>query len=221
MQCGGRLSLRPRFLRVQQRKPGLSDSPETRPTLLLRLRDAKDNVAWSQFVEVYSPLIYRFALKRGLQEADAADVTQDVLQAVAKNIGRWDYDPQTGKFRGWLFTVARSKLADYGERRKRAPQGSGDSDMHEWLDNQAAVSEDQAFWEHEYERRVFQWAADQVREQFQTATWQAFWRTAVENEDANAVAKSLEMSVGAVYVAKSRVLARLKEKVQELGDESP
>lgn len=197
----------------------MRESPETRPTLLLRLRDAKDQVAWSQFVEVYSPLVYRFALKRGLQEADAADITQDVLQAVAKNIGRWDYNPQAGKFRGWLFTVARSKLADHADRRRRAPQGSGDSDLHDWLDNQAAT-EDQAFWEHEYERRVFQWAADQVRDQFQAATWQAFWRTAVENEEAAAVAKSLDLTVGAVYVAKSRVLARLKEKVQELGDDA-
>jgi RNA polymerase sigma-70 factor (ECF subfamily) len=199
----------------------VSDNPETRPTLLLRLRDAQDHGAWRQFVQIYSPLIYRYALKRGLQAADSADVAQEVLRTVAKTIGTWDYDPRTGKFRGWLFTVARSKLVDFANQRRRSPQGTGDSDMREILENQVEANEDEAFWEHEYQRRVFQWAAEQVRGQFQPATWDAFWRTAVENEEASAVARSLGIAVGAVYVAKSRVLAKLKEKVRELGDEVP
>ncbi len=199
----------------------MTDNPVTRPTLLLRLRDAQDHGAWTQFVEVYSPLVYRYALKRGLQDADAADVTQEVLRKVSKSIGQWNYDPRNGKFRGWLFTVARSKLADFANWRRRMPQGSGDSDVREILENQAEANEEEAFWEHEYQRRVFQWAAEQLRGQFQSATWDAFWRTAVHNEEAGAVAAALGMSVGAVYVAKSRVLAKLKEKVLELGDEVP
>jgi RNA polymerase sigma-70 factor (ECF subfamily) len=93
--------------------------------------------------------------------------------------------------------------------------------MRELLENQVEANEEEAFWEHEYQRRVFQWAAEQVRGQFQPATWEAFWRTAVLNEDTGTVASLLGLSVGAVYVAKSRVLAKLKEKVQELGDEVP
>lgn len=196
----------------------MSNSPETRPTLLLRLRDSQDHVAWSQFVQVYSPLLYRFALHQGLQDADAADLTQDVLQAVARHIGTWEYDPRSGQFRGWLFTVARNKLHDFRDKRRRTPQGSGDTDIQLVLANQPAEDDAEQKWNREYEQRLFQWAADAVREQFQPATWDAFWKTAVENQEAAAVAATLGLSVGAVYIAKSRVVAKLREKLQELGE---
>ena len=87
-------------------------SPETRPSLLLRIRDAQDHAAWVEFVEVYAPLVHAYARTRGLQDADAADVTQDVLQAVANHAERFDYDPSRGSFRGWLFRITLNKLRD-------------------------------------------------------------------------------------------------------------
>jgi RNA polymerase sigma-70 factor (ECF subfamily) len=87
----------------------MADSPTTRPSLLVRIRDPQDSQAWTQFVEVYAPLVYGFARKHGLQDADAADVTQDVLRAVAGAAGRLEYDPQRGSFRGWLLTIVRNK----------------------------------------------------------------------------------------------------------------
>ena len=87
------------------------DVSPTRASLLVRVRDATDGPAWVQFVQVYSPLIYGYARKRGLQDADAADVTQDVLAVVARSVRRLDYDPAKGSFRGWLFTVVRHQLA--------------------------------------------------------------------------------------------------------------
>lgn len=197
----------------------MTSSPETRATLLLRLRDVQDHLAWSQFVEIYGPLIFRCALRQGLQDADAADVTQEVLQAVARHMGTWEYDPRSGQFRGWLFTIARHKIADFRQKRRRSAVGSGDSNIHEILVAQADDSSDrEEDWNREYEQRLFHWAADQIRPEFQESTWQAFWKTAVENREGKAVASELGLSVGAVYIAKSRVLTRLREKIHEVGE---
>lgn len=197
----------------------MQDSPATRPTLLLRLRDSQDVPAWTDFVQVYAPLIRRYALRHGLQDADADDVTQEVLRCVAEAIGHWDYDPRAGKFRSWLFTIARNQLVNCAQRRRRQPRATGDTGVQELLENlPAAEEEDSAFWDLEYERQLFRWAAEQVRMQFSDPHWQAFWRTAVEQQEASQVAAALRMSVGAVYVAKSRVLAQLRQKIEELGE---
>src|SRR5438552_1369435 len=86
---------------------GMPESPQTRASLLVRLRDGHDREAWRQFVDLYAPLVYGFARRRGLQDADAADLMQDVLRAVSGAAGRLDYDPAKGTFRSWLFTVTR------------------------------------------------------------------------------------------------------------------
>jgi RNA polymerase sigma-70 factor (ECF subfamily) len=200
----------------------MASSFHTRPSLLVRIRDAGDRTAWEQFVEIYAPLVYRFARKRGLQDADAADLTQDVLQAVARASRRLEYDPERGTFRGWLFTVARNKLHNFLARRQRLPQADDGADVQRLLDAQPAREADEAaLWEREYEQRLFDWAAEQVRDDFQESTWQAFWRTAVEGEGAREVAAALGTSIGAVYVAKSRVLARLRERIQEVLSTEP
>lgn len=195
----------------------MADSPNTRPSLLVRIRDARDGQAWSQFVALYAPLVYGYARKRGLQDADAADLTQDVLRAVAGAAGRLEYDPKRGSFRGWLFTIVRNKLRDFLDARVRQAQGSGDTGAHEMLEQHAAPDED--VWEREYQQRLFAWAADQIRGEFQDTTWQAFWQTAAEGKSAKEVAMALGMTVAAVYLAKSRVLARLKEQIQQVQDE--
>src|SRR5881392_3121410 len=105
----------------------MAESPETRPSLLVRIRDARDRDAWQQFVELYGPLVYRFGRKRGLQDADAADLTQIVLQAVSGAIHRLDYDPARGPFRGWLYGIVRNQLHKLLDRQRRMPVGSGDS----------------------------------------------------------------------------------------------
>ena len=199
----------------------MSDAPATRLSLLVRLRDARDDGAWSQFVELYAPLVYGFARKHGLQDADAADLTQDVLQAVSGGIRRLDYDPRRGSFRGWLFTVVRNKLRDFLAAQKRPGRATGDADAQRQLQELPARDEDQsAWWDQEYERRVFDWAAEQVRGVFSESTWRAFWQTAVEGKTGPQAARSLGMSVAAVYLAKGRVMARLKEIIRETLDES-
>jgi RNA polymerase sigma factor (sigma-70 family) len=197
----------------------MSGSPVTRPSLLLRIRDTRDEQAWRQFVEIYAPLVDGYGRKHGLQEADAADLAQEVLQVVASTAARFEYDPRRGTFRGWLFTVTRNKLRRLIARRKRQPLATGDSGVRGMIEQQPSPESDQADWDRDYQRRVFCFAAEQVRGSFRDATWQAFWRTAVENRPAPAVAEELGMTVGAVYIARSRVLARLRRVVRELADE--
>lgn len=198
----------------------MRDSPITRPSLLVRMCDAGDSQAWSQFVDIYAPLIYGFARKHGLQDADAADLTQDVLRVVAKTIGRLAYDPQRGSFRGWLFTVVRNKLRNFLARRHSYDRGSGDTGAQEVLKEQPAREEDQAeWWDQDYERQLFASAAKHVRSRVQESTWQAFWQTTVEGKSGKEVAQELKMTVAAVYLAKSRIMAQLKEQIRLMRDE--
>ena len=193
----------------------MGDSPQTRLSLLVRIRDSQDDLAWTEFVELYAPLIHGFACKQGLQDADAADLTQEVLRAVARGVKRLDYDPRRGSFRGWLFTVVRNKLRNFLVGRKRHGRGSGDSAVQEMLAEYPAPEEDPAaLWERECERRQFEWAAERVRGAVQESTWQAFWRTAVDGESGQQAADALGMSVAAVYLAKSRVMVRIKEHLK-------
>jgi len=182
----------------------------------MRLRDARDEEAWREFAEIYGPLVYRYARKNNLQDADAADLVQEVMKSVSGAIGRLDYDRNLGRFRGWLLTIATHRLRNWINSRRHHPQGTGDSDMQHQLAQVSA--EDETFWDQEYEQRVFEWAAERVKASFQDATWTAFWMTAVELQEPKAVAEQLNMSVGAVHIAKSRVLARIKQQVERIGD---
>jgi RNA polymerase sigma factor (sigma-70 family) len=193
-------------------------SPDTRASLLVRIRDGRDIAAWQQFVQMYAPIVYGFARRRGLQDADAADLMQEVLRSVAAAAGRLEYDPKRGSFRAWLFTVTRSKLYNLLDRQRRQVRGSGDSAAHQRLDEQAG-RDGADIWEHEYQTRLAALAMERVRGEFHDATWQAFLLTAIEGKPARAAGETLQMSAGAVYVAKSRVLARLREEVQKLQDE--
>ncbi|MFO0965090.1 MAG: sigma-70 family RNA polymerase sigma factor [Gemmataceae bacterium] len=195
----------------------MAESVHTRPSLLVRLRDPKDQDAWRAFLDLYAPLIYGFGRKSGLQDADAADLTQLVLQAVSGSIGRLDYDRARGTFRGWLFGVTRNQLGKW-RRGQKQPQGAGDTENVERL--AALPAPDEAdWWETEYKRQRFLVAAQRVRPNVNPDSWQAFWQTAVENRDAVAVAKELNLKVGALYTAKSRVLALIKREIETLEED--
>jgi RNA polymerase sigma factor (sigma-70 family) len=198
----------------------MSDSPQTRASLLVRIRDSHDAQAWRQFVDLYAPLIYGFARKHGLQDADAADLTQEVLGIVAGSIRQLEYDPQRGAFRGWLFTIVRNRLRNFLARRRPYEQGSGDSGVHNLLQElpDSADGPDAA-WESEYQRQLFSCAAKYVRARVHDWTWQAFWQTAVEGRSASEVAERLNRKVSAVYLAKSRLMAQLKDYIRQLQDE--
>src|ERR1700751_462217 len=117
----------------------MQESPATRASLLVRLRDGGNVGAWQEFVRLYAPIIYGFARKRGLQDADAADLMQDVLRSVSSAVPRLEYDPVRGTFRGWLFTVTRNKVFNFLESRSKRVVGSGDSRVQEKLEQHAGA----------------------------------------------------------------------------------
>ncbi|MBM81136.1 MAG: RNA polymerase subunit sigma-70 [Planctomycetaceae bacterium] len=187
----------------------------TRPSLLVRIRDLRDELAWSEFARLYTPMIYRFARQSGLQDADASLVTQDVLVTVARTIHRFEYNRESGSFRGWLKTVTRSRLADFMRAQGKHIRGSGDTGVQQVIEEQSD-SDHPDLWEREYRRSLFEWAGEQIQCEVEDRTWQAFWRTSVEGQETTVVADALKMSTGAIYIARSRVLARLREEVRRI-----
>lgn len=195
----------------------IRESPVTRASLLMRLRDGSNQEAWHEFLELYGPLVYGFVRNRGLQDADAADVLQEVLRSVNGAVGRLDYDKQKGGFRAWLFTITRNKLTNFVVGRQAHHQGSGDTAQHEQL--AAAPDRSDAWeqeWEREFRRQLAARAMQTIKAEFESRTWQAFWQTAVDGRSAAEVSREIGLSAGAIYVAKSRVLARLKSEVERL-----
>lgn len=191
------------------------DSPATRASLLVRMRDGSDPDAWRQFLEIYAPTVYAYGRRRGLQDADAADLMQEVMRSVAGAAGRLDYDPGRGSFRGWLYTIARNKLFTFLEAGRRRARGTGDTETLRRLSEQAAPEEESAEWDADAERRLAAWAMERIRDEFQETTWLAFRLTAIDGRDARSVAEELGTTPGAVYVAKSRVMARLRREIRE------
>ena len=196
----------------------MNSNPPTQPTLLVRIRDARDQEAWGRFVDLYAPLVYGFLHKRGLQDADAADLTQDVMRQVAAAAHSLEYDARRGSFRGWLFTVVQNRLTDHWRREALRERGTGDTDAQQQLNEvpQPGGLDASAQWDADYERQLFQFAANIVKQDFGDTTWLAFWKTAVEGVAGKDVADELGITVAAVYLAKGRVMTRLKEQVKLL-----
>jgi RNA polymerase sigma-70 factor (ECF subfamily) len=196
----------------------MAEIPPTRASLLVRIRNGSDGAAWTQFVEIYGPVIYDYGRRHGLQDADAAVLTQEVLRVVAAAAGTFAYDPAKGSFRSWLFAVARTKLINLSQRLAWHPRGSGDSTIAGLLEAVPERSDDsdKADWDRALRQNHLDWAAAQIRSEFQESTWQAFLRS-MQGASAREVAAQLGMSPGAVYTAKSRVLARLRRQVEQSG----
>ena len=195
-----------------------ADAPITRPSLLLRLRDLEDAEAWREFVRLYTPLVFGHCTRHGLQEADAADVAQEVMRVAAQAMPQFEYDANRGKFRGWLLQATRHRLYKFYSRQNRVPQPASETTIERFVDQEPGADE-RARWEQEYRQRVFDWAAEKARPEFQSTTWDAFWLTAVKSDSVKEVAAQLGISVGAVYIARSRVIARLRELIETITDE--
>lgn len=185
-------------------------SPETRDSLLLRLRDAGDVSAWNEFVELYGRVLFQVARRRGFQTADAENLVQEVLFAVAKSIAKWIERPDRGRFRAWLLGIARNEAADMLTRRATRPLGRDGERAAMTLDALAAPEPISSQLDFEYERAVFQWAATKVRDQVAELTWQAFWLTHIEGLSIEEAARRLRTQPANIYVGRSRVMARIK-----------
>ena len=199
----------------------MGESQTTRSSLIVRLRDPRDELAWFDFIEIYRPLIYDFARQRGVQDADALDLAQDVFRAVARAIERYDPDPALGTFRGWLFRITNNLIINLLAAQRRHPRGTGDTGLQRLLEEQPEATEDEsALFETEYRRRLLAWAAERVRGCFSNVAWQAFWLTGVEGRPAKEAAQSLGMSIGTVYQYKSRIVTRIRREIERIEGES-
>ena len=194
----------------------MTESAETRESLLLRLRDGRCERAWDEFAEIYRPLILRLARQSGLQHCDADDVAQRVLMSVARTIGSWQKDAGKGRFRGWLTTVTKNAVRNAVTRIPR-DQLVGSSQLFQLLEDTAG--DQTALDRHieaEFMRAVFRAAANRVRSEFAECTWQAFRRTTVDDISVAEAAAELQTSCGAVYAARSRVMRRLQQVTQDI-----
>ena len=191
-------------------------TPSTRASLLLRLRDSKDHAAWVEFVTLYEPVAYRLLRRHGLQDADAREVMQELFLTISRNIDRWEPAKERGTFRGWLGRVVRNLVINWLKSRQQRAVARGGSEMQAMLDMlPGADGPETVEFDQELRRSLFHRAAEQVRGEVHAATWQAFWETGIVGTSATDAAKKLGMTVGAVRVAKCRVLTRLKTVVSE------
>jgi RNA polymerase sigma factor (sigma-70 family) len=193
----------------------MAESPTTHVSLLVRLGDPQDRAAWDRFVGLYAPLLYQFFRRRGLQDADAADVTQDVFRVVSQKAAAFAYDGTVGSFRAWLYEIARNKLRHFQTRQERQSRNREPA-ADDLLAAAVARDDEGEGGGAAYEQSVFAWASQRVQARVDARTWQAFWQTAVEGRSGEEVAAALGLSVGAVYVAKSRTMTRLKKVVEEI-----
>lgn len=184
-------------------------APKTRHSLILRLRDREDADSWREFADIYEPVIYRVAIRRGMQHADALELVQRVLLAVARAVDRFQPDSKRAKFRTWLYKITHNEFCkEWAASKKLA--ASGDSGVRAAMQLLPAPQEDD--FSIEYERAVFRHAAEIVRPRVKPSTWKAFWRTSIDGVSPEEVAKETGMTVGAIYIARSRVMARLQKQ---------
>jgi RNA polymerase sigma-70 factor (ECF subfamily) len=196
----------------------MSDSPpETRASLLVKIRDHQNASAWQDFTDLYTPVIRKTALRMGLQIADVENVVQEVLLAVSQSIDQWLDNPQRGSFRGWLSRIAKNKTLDLLTRKATRPE-SGPS--REWDAIPAALSSLSSYWDQEYRWELFVRAAKHVREAVSEATWQAFWLSTIENRPIADVARQLGVRQGVVYLSRCRVLDRIRKLVKQWESEA-
>lgn len=183
----------------------------TSPSLLQRLRQPGEQCAWERFTELYTPLLYYWARRQGLQQQDAADLVQEVLALLVRKLPAFHYDHQ-GSFRSWLRTVTLNKLRDLHRSRCARPM----SDTDTALANLAEPGVGDVLEETEYRQHLVRRALQVMESDFEPTTWKACWALVVEGRSAAEVAGDLRVSVGAIYVAKSRVLTRLRGELHGL-----
>lgn len=192
----------------------MAEFPETNLSLIDRLQDAENAEAWQEFLQIYQPVVYRMATQRRLQDADALDVSQQVFTSISRAIHRWVPDADGPPFRAWLTTIAGNAITTALTRRPK-DRATGSTSIVDLLNRETAdvgISEEM---QTQARREVVRWAAEQIRSEFTEQTWAIFWQTAMEDFSVTEMAKTTGRSVGAIYVARHRVLARLKQKIAQ------
>jgi RNA polymerase sigma-70 factor (ECF subfamily) len=181
--------------------------PDTSASLLAQLRNPSQRSAWDELVELYSPLLYYWARRIPLQDADAADLVQEVFAILVRELPEFEYD-RTRSFRGWLRTITLNKWREIARRKSDALARATDAP----IDEIEAPAGDDVFGEIEHRRLMMRRFLEAVRSEFQPATWSACWDSVIEGLTAAEVGQKLNLSPGAVRAAKFRVLSRVRTK---------
>jgi RNA polymerase sigma-70 factor (ECF subfamily) len=202
--------------------PSAEDFIPTRYSLLSRLQNWDDQDSWKDFFDTYWRLIYSIAIKSGLTEAEAQDVVQETIICVAKDINKFKRDPAAGSFKGWLRNLTRWRIAD--QFRKRKPGGSGDraigGDASRWpeLDEIPAPGDAglERIWEEEWESNLIEAAVERIKHRVKAEHFQVFDLCVLRQWPAARAARTLEMNVARIYLAKHRMVSLIKKEVRLL-----
>ncbi|MFK7818798.1 MAG: RNA polymerase sigma factor [Planctomycetaceae bacterium] len=194
----------------------MPEFPETVESLILRVRDPSNREAWDQFEHLYRPVIFRIARAKGLQHADALDLVQQVLMSVAAAIDRYERVDGGAKFRNWLSRITRNAILKALTRKPRDRATGGSVILDVLSDVPSPDQATDALIDLEYRREVFRRAAEQVRGDVQEVTWLAFELTTLQQVPVERTAERLGLSAGSVYAAKSRVMRRLRDAIQQI-----
>lgn len=194
-------------------EPTPSSCDSTSLSLLERAR-GRDPIAWQRLVQLYSPLVFSWARRAGLDDTDAADLVQDVWQSVSASLDRFRRDAQSGTFRGWLWTIARNKLNDHFRTRRDKPEAAGGTEARQLLESfpEHEPADDTGVQEYGLLHRTL----EMIRPEFEERTWRAFWAMTVDGRQAAEVGEELGMAANAVHQARFRVLRRLREEMAGL-----
>jgi RNA polymerase sigma-70 factor (ECF subfamily) len=186
---------------------------DTSASLLERVRARRDDDSWQRLVGLYTPLLRGWLRGYGLQTSDVDDLVQDVLAVVVRELPQFQYNQRPGGFRRWLRTIAVHRLQHFWRARQARPRTTDDGGLACALDHLVDPDNDlDRRWDEEHDRHVLLRLLALIEPEFRASTWQAFRQVALEGRDEVVVAAELGMSVHAVFVAKSRVLCRLRRE---------
>ena len=206
------------FLSLVNLLKSLMRPPDTRHSLIVRLKDSRNDLAWTEFVCAYEPFLTRLVCKQGTPDRHVADVTQQLLIAIAKSVDGWKSDGKSASFRRWLGCVARNVVIKFMVKERKQITGQGGSDFLTALEATVDPSTD-AELIRQYEQELTLWAAERVRLEFRESSWRAFWETEVIGRPIAEVSAELGVSVGSVYMSRSRIFARIRVVIEEVLDE--
>jgi len=197
----------------------VDEIPETRDSLLIRIADARDQAAWEQFARIYRPVVYNVARMRGLQDADAQDVAQQVLLSVSKSLPNWERRDESTRFRHWLCRIARNATINMLTRQPKDRAIGGALVPVDIPENQVDSELDSRLVR-EYRRQLFRQAAEHVRSRADATTWQAFAMTMIDGLTIAEAAERLQRSEAVIYAARSRIMRRLRDTVKDMEEDA-
>jgi RNA polymerase sigma-70 factor (ECF subfamily) len=190
-------------------------------SLLHRLQRSDDSQMWNRLVGLYAPLLRVWLRKYDVQASDVDDLVQEVLMAVSKDLKSFDHSGRPGSFRSWLRTILAHRLRNFWRARGRRPQARGGSDIDRRLEQlEDPASEMSQIWNRQHDGHVARQLLALTQSSFEPNTWRAFCRVALDGARPDAVATELGMSLNAVFIAKSRVLSRLRQEAEGLVESS-